>query len=51
MPAVSVAAEKILSRKDDSGISLLLIRKRLLAWLNSWSSSLIGDLLLFSARR
>lgn len=51
MPAVSVAAEKILSKKNDSGISVLQLRNRFLIWLNLWFSSLIGELLAVSARR
>lgn len=52
MSAVPVA-EKVLPGKNESEFSVLQLhkRKRFLAWLNLWCSSLIGDFLSMSARR
>ncbi len=51
MPAVPATAEEVLAQKNESGLSVLQLRKRFLSWLNLWCSSLMGDLLWLSARR
>ena len=51
MAAAPLTAEKVLSRKSESDLSVLQFRKRFLIWLNLWLSALIGDLLSASARQ